>query len=107
MRVDDTGENIRSLMPGGKSSVTMGMPGATITSQFRGMSRVPSSLIFFSFIRLLLGGGRCAPKRARIDAIWVGVEHGVRELARVRGCFVPAVDIAKGLPRLRDESEID
>src|SRR3979490_3266990 len=47
-----------------------------------------------SSLCLLLGGVRCAPKRARIDAIWIELEHCVIELARVHGCFVQAVEIA-------------
>jgi len=54
---------------------------------------------------LFLGGVGCAPKRARIDAIWIEFEHGVIELARVHGCFVQAVEVAKVLPRLGSVDE--
>src|ERR1700732_4593337 len=36
---------------------------------------------------LFLGGVGCAPKRARIGAIWIEFEHYVIELPRVRRCF--------------------
>jgi hypothetical protein len=44
---------------------------------------------------LFLGGVGCAPKRARIDAVWIEFEHLFIELTRVRSCFVQAVEIAK------------
>ena len=55
---------------------------------------------------LLLSGVRCAPKRARIDSIWIEFEHCVIELARGHGCFVQAVEIAKVLPRLGNDAGI-
>ena len=57
-----------------------------------------------STLCLLLGGVRCAPKRARIDAIWIEFEHCVIELARVHGCFVQAVESAKVLPGLGNDA---
>jgi hypothetical protein len=59
-----------------------------------------------STLCLLLGGVRCAPKRARIDAIWIEFKHCVIELARVHGCYVQAVEIAKVLPRLGNDAGI-
>src|SRR5579864_2682892 len=48
MRVADIGDHIRCCVPGGRSLVTMGMPGVTNTSQFSGMSRVSMSVIWLS-----------------------------------------------------------
>src|ERR1700693_567897 len=59
-----------------------------------------------STLCLLLGGVRRAPQGARIDAIWIEFEHCVKELARVQGCFVQAVEIAKVLPRISDDAGI-
>src|SRR5712692_5950667 len=42
MRVDDIGDHICCVVPGGRSLVTVGMPGVTNTSQFKSRS----SLIF-------------------------------------------------------------
>src|SRR5713226_6867744 len=48
MRVAEIGDHNRCCVPGGRSLVTMGMPGVTNTSQFSGMSRVLRSVITLS-----------------------------------------------------------
>ena len=48
MRVDDMGGQNRCFAPGGRSLVTEGMAGVTKTSHFRGMPRVPTSVMTFS-----------------------------------------------------------
>src|SRR6266849_8685589 len=48
MRVDDIGDHIRCSMPGGRSLVTVGMPGVTNTSQFSAISCVSISVICLS-----------------------------------------------------------
>jgi hypothetical protein len=48
----------------------------------------------------------CAPKRARIDPVWIEIKHCVIELTRVRSCFVQAVEIAKVLSRLANDAGI-
>src|SRR5260370_41582784 len=48
MRVDDIGDHIRCSMPGGRSLVTVGVPGVTNTSQFSALSCVSISVICLS-----------------------------------------------------------
>jgi hypothetical protein len=42
------------------------------------------------YLCLFLGGVGYAPKRARINAVWIQLEHCIIELPRVRSCFVQA-----------------
>src|SRR5882724_12581788 len=56
MKVDALGDHICCFVPGGRSLVTVGMPGVTNTSQFSGMSRVLTSVItLFPFLGLPAG----------------------------------------------------
>src|SRR5260221_11148680 len=68
------------------------------------MQRATNQLPGGTTLCLFLGGVGCAPKRARVDAVWIEFEHGVIELTGVRSCFVQAVEIAKGLPRLANDT---
>src|SRR5258707_4418468 len=70
------------------------------------MQRATNQLPGGTTLCLFLGGVGCAPKRARIDAVWIEFEHYVIELTRVRSCFVQAVEIAKVLPRLANDTGI-
>src|SRR2546430_14751546 len=45
MRVDDIGDHICCLVPGGRSLVTVGMPGVTNTSQFKSRSSLMFALL--------------------------------------------------------------
>src|SRR5712671_1276915 len=45
MRVDDIGDHICCVVPGGRSLVTVGMPGVTNTSQFKSRSSLMFALL--------------------------------------------------------------
>src|SRR6266404_2367840 len=45
MRVDDIGDHICCFVPGGRSLVTVGMPGVTNTSQFKSRSSLMFALL--------------------------------------------------------------
>src|SRR5713226_1941770 len=65
-----------------------------------------SGAVWREALSLLLGGVCRAPKRARIDAIWIEFEHGVIELARSGRRVVQAIEIADVLPRLPNDAGI-
>src|SRR6059036_346993 len=89
MRVDDIGCHIPCFAPGGRSLVTMGMPGVTNTSQFSGMScRVTTSVIslFPSWAELTERGSLLTlfPRNPLSDVGWAMEEFSTFLLTRAQ-----------------------
>src|SRR5437899_3704140 len=70
MRVDDIGDHICCFVPGGRSLMTVGMPGVTNTSQFSGMSRVLTFPFMYRLLSQLSSEEDRAPSRPLRRRSW-------------------------------------